>query len=923
MRPSGVFRAAPALLAGGVAVALLFTSTVRVPGHRGASRIASGFVPGRWDARFVVARGPAALTFPDEPLRARLRVSGPATLVVSTGGSEAVTAVLTAEPAPVVVDLPRGGRADLAADATIRLHDVTVTRLGPLSWARVAVVVAAALAAALIAARSRGVGALLGSMLFVSVVAAAASHGRLAGLALAVGARRALPAAAVLGLIALFPLPTLLLRGRGARAERPRAPVVPMVFAALALASCLAQVLLLPQPLLIGDPAAYHDIGRRFAAALQEVHGLGDVGDALQILRPYGGLAATGLLYGALIRARDALTTIYAAHALAMALAVGFLVRAAHRIGGPRLAVLTGLIALLYPTFPVICGIVQPEPLILLLWTYALDRLLRARDEASPRGFAAAGLAFGLGLALHPQGLWFLLAALVLLVLPFARALSRPPARGLAAAFALGLLPVAVATAAGEAWSRPAAYVLEERHGFWAYTARVPLGFWLFLDTDGWQGPLRIDETRYARGLLSAEAEGAGGGRPGRLAYTARFLAANPVASVRAVLRNLHRLFHVPDNPFRRGFLLPYAAQVAWHRALVVLFLLAVPVVLARGAAPLLLPVAILAATYPLYHVFNKYAVPGTPFLLLGAALAVERILFAEPRAAQIALLLALAALGAALAPGEMVLRGVPTVVAEAVPPVLLYGGLAGAFLFAARRWAPDAKARAATAAVAALALASSLAAAWRDPGPRDLAVSLNRPVRHEVTLDPESLARLQRAPEAWLFLDLDLPDGRGDTLRLVFDGGLVVTGPDLRPTMPTFGLATLRGGRDPRTFRQWWAVRFDPRMVRDARVALMGEDPTGRARMHGDLAAPRSPGTCGGLSLGQWPYLSVYRLMHDGEYRLRTTQTLEGSRTSAVDGRMLPGALGIRLVVLDEAGGAPPWVAGPTAGNWRPLAVY
>ena len=59
MTARAAWRAAPALLAGAAASALLLAPSLRIPGHRGGSRIASGFVPGRWDARFVVARGPA------------------------------------------------------------------------------------------------------------------------------------------------------------------------------------------------------------------------------------------------------------------------------------------------------------------------------------------------------------------------------------------------------------------------------------------------------------------------------------------------------------------------------------------------------------------------------------------------------------------------------------------------------------------------------------------------------------------------------------------------------------------------------------------------------------------------------------------------------------------------------------------------
>jgi hypothetical protein len=399
-------------------------------------------------------------------------------------------------------------------------------------------------------------------------------------------------------------------------------------------------------------------------------------------------------------------------------------------------------------------------------------------------------------------------------------------------------------------------------------------------------------------------------------------VAGNAAASLRTVLRNLHRLFHVPDNPFRRDWLLPYSAQVAWHRALVVLFLLAVPLALARRAAPLLVPVLILASTYPLYHVFNKYAVPAAPFILLGASLALERLVFAERRLAAFALALAAAGLGAAIRPGDLVLRGVPLDAARALPAALLLGGLGAAFLLAIRDWAEGRAARAACALAGGLLLVSTMAAAWDDPSAREVEVALHREVRHEIVPGTLGLARLA-APEAWLFLDLRLPDGRADGLRLAFEGGPRIEGRALRPTMPTFGLATVRGGRDPRTFRQWWAVRFQPDMLQGGRLALVMHDDSGAARLFGALGTPEAEGIDRGLSLGQWPFLSVYRLMHDGEYRLAARQPLQGSRRSQVFGRALPGSLGVRLVVLDPAAGPAPWDGGQSARQWRPLAVY
>jgi hypothetical protein len=325
---------------------------------------------------------------------------------------------------------------------------------------------------------------------------------------------------------------------------------------------------------------------------------------------------------------------------------------------------------------------------------------------------------------------------------------------------------------------------------------------------------------------------------------------------------------------------------------------------------------------YTLYHVFNKYAVPATPFILLGAALAIERLAFSEPRRGWFALALGGAALGLALDPGGLALRGLPVSAALVLPPLLTASGLAAAFVLAARRWAGGRAARAAGALAGGLLLASSAAAAWGDPSTRELRIPLARGVRHEIAPAVDGLARLA-AHEAWVFLDLLVPDGRGEQLRLEFDGGAVALGPELRPTMPTFGLATVRGRRDPRTIRQWWAVPFRSEMLRDGRVALTIRDAAGAALVFGDLGTPPSEGIDRGLSLGQWPLLSVYRLMHDGEYRLPARQPLEGSRLSEVDGRRLPGALGIRLVVLDATAGPPPWAGGPPTKPWRPLAVY
>jgi hypothetical protein len=890
-------------VAGVAAAVLLAWPAVRMPGHRGAARVTEGFRAGLWDARFRVARGPAALELPREPLFATLVLSGPADLTVRAGGTESAYEIDRA-PTPVDVLLPEGGRAELIPAGTVRLHEIVVRRTGGPPWARVMAVLAAGLAAAFAAYRRPRPAVAAAGALAVIAVAAIAVHGRLGAVVFLVLLDRAAPALALLALASPFLLPAVLPRSPSLEAPATR---LPLVFAAAALLSALLQVTTRPQPLLIGDPAAYFDIGGRFASALRGAGGLDGIADGVQALRPYGGLWATGVLYGLLRLLHDGAMALYLAHAAALAGSVFFLTRAAARIGGVRLAALTGCLALLYPSWAVICGIVQPEPVILLLWTAALDRWL----AGGLRSGALAGVLFGLGLALHPQGMWFLLIALAIALAPFARALSRLRA----GAFALGLLPVAVLTAAGEAYARPVTAVLEERYGFWAYSARYPLGFWLFLETDGWQGPLRLDETQYAQGFREAERAGRIRSPLDRWRYTVAFVAEHAAASTRTALRNVHRLWRMADNPFRRTWLLPYEIQVGLHRAAFVLFLLAVPLAFARGAAVLLLPFAMLSMTYPLYHIFNKYAVPATPFLLLGAALALER-LWADRRPALPA---ALAVAGlACVPPAALALRGVPPNAARLVIGGACVAALAAAFALAARSWAASPMARATT-AVAGLALLLPWLAAAASPQWRRFAAGLDREARQEIAAAP--LAALP-ATGSYLMLDLRIDDGDPRRLRLDFDGGLSLGGEALEPTMPPFGLATVRGGRDPRAFAQWWRVRWRPEMAPGGRLGLRLRG-TERERLGGDVGVPDGEGVYEGVSLGEWPHLSVYRLMHDGEYRLPVRQRLEpAARAGRIDGRAVPGLLGVRVVVV-EGDEQPPTAESAARARWRPVRVW
>jgi hypothetical protein len=850
--------AAGAVLVAGMAASVLAVRDVSLPGHRGARRLVTGFVAGRWDARFLVARGPAAVHLPPAALQVSLTLSGPAT-VEAKGDAGAVSRTFGDEPQAWTLDLPRGGRVDLTGDGTVRLHALRLTRTGGASLSFAALVVRA------FWDRARPI--LVLAALLAGLVAAAAAG---------VKARAAVPSR------------------------------LPIAFAGVVLASCLAQVLLLPQPLIIGDPGAYYDMAGRFREALRAPLA---VGESLHDLRPYAGLAFTATLYGALRAFRDAPSTIYVAHAFAMSGAVFFLVRAAFRAGRRRLALIVGGLAATYATWPVICGIVQPEPFILLAWCFAFDRVVAFADEGGPRRLVPAGLAFGLGLALHPQGIWYLLAAALLLLAPFALALRRPAVRHALVAFALGLVPVLLATSAGERYARPAVHVLDERYGFFAYTAPHPLGFWLFLETDGWQSAVRLDQTRYGHAFAAEQDAGRIQDGADAWGFTLRFIASEAEASLRAVLRNLHRLYRRPDNPFHRSWLMPYGVQVPWHQALVVAFLLGVPRLLRGREWPAVLPVAMLAATYPLYHIFNKYAVPGTPFVLFGAGVFAVHLLETRPRVLAAALLAA--AIGGWTAPATLVSAGVPVVMARWGLLALLMGGLALAFTGAARGAEAVPRSGAVVAGLACLlALAGS---AWDDPGWRAFYTSAAAAPRQEIVLDRAAMPIVEGARESYLAFDLQLDDGDPSDLRLAFGTGLEIAGSELLPTMPPFGLATLRGGRDPRRFAQWWILPWRTGMSADGRVAVTLHGAAG-SRLGGDVGVD-PPGTYHGLSLAHWPHFSVYRLMHEGEYRLPVHQPTEPSRRV--------GLYRIRIVALDDDAGGATWTTAPAPSGEIVTAVW
>jgi len=839
----------------GVAVlsvlALLPTLTLSVaaPANHGAHGLTSGFGRGRLDLQGIVAESAGTLLLPREPHALTVRLSGSGPVRVSALGVSR-SFVASASPVAVRLDLPGGGDVRVEAEQRIRLHEIVIER-SQRSAKEIGAIVAAGLIASALA--SRGTAPLAGGLVLLAATFFWVAAGSLSGLF----ARVALVQLAPLALIAaLFAPVVLALRTARFEALREVSRLAAVAFVLSLMLSGL-QLALFEPPLPMGDPGAYLEMGGMYADALARLGSPLHLGPILSDLQPYLALPATGLLYG-LLGLLGGVSWIYLFQAIAMAIAAAVVVLICEIHVSPRAARFALLLVLIHPSFTILSSIVQPEPFILAAWSLAA--LLALHSLGSPidcRGLLGAGLLFGAGLALHPQGLSFLLLAFALCLLPWSRAIARRPS--LLVAPLLGVFAVLLPVAAAEHFSRPLAHVLDKQYGFFAYTSRHPLGFWLYTDSSGWQGPLRIEDTTYQKELIAMKGEEA---VASSFVDVAAFVARHPLESLGTVLTNLHRLWHRPDNPFATSFVLPYELQVPLHRAMVVLFLLALPAWLGGRLGLLALPFVMLSMTYPAYHIFNKYATPALPFTIIGAAFTLDLIVRERARLRGLIAGLALAAAGALLPATFFAGLGVSGGLFIPVVWGCLWIGLTIALAGAVRLWGVDGRSRLLGAAIGVTVLLASSAVASRDDTTRGVwSASLGNPLAVSCRI-PSSAAAPNVSDPAWLFVDVHSPDAVPPKVE--------ANGQALEPfvpTMPVFGLATSRGHRDPDTFRQVWRARVSEDLLASGSLEVrMSGGPS--TRLFGDIRAgndgPR-------LSLGQWPYLSVYRLMHEGEYRLPT----------------------------------------------------
>lgn len=855
-----------------VALVPVLTLRIAAPANHGAHGLTSGFGRGRLDFQGIVTEGTGVIRLPREPQAVSLRLSGSGPVVVK---AESARRSFMASESPVMIrlDLAAGGDVKVEGTSRIRLHELSIER--PRRSAKeIGAVVGAGLVAAALASRSAA--GFAGGLFLLTATFFWVAAGSLSGLF----ARVALVQLAPLALVATLFVPIVMaLRTARFPSLRETSPLALVAFV-LSLALSGLQLSLFEPPLPMGDPGAYLEMGGKFSDALARLGSPLALGPILSDLQPYLALPATGLLYG-LLGLMGGVGWVHLVQAIAMAVTAAAVVAICETHLNPRAARFALALVLVHPSFAVLPGIVQPEPFILSAWSLAGLLALRSLgSHPDLRGLLGAGLLFGAGLALHPQGLSFLLLAFALCLLPWSTAIAKRPS--LLAAPLLGVFAVLLPVAAAENFSRPLAHVLDKQYGFFAYTSPHPLGFWLYTDSSGWQGPLRIEDTTYQKELIAMKGEGA---VASTFIDVAAFVARHPVESLSVVLTNLHRLWHRPDNPFATPFLLPYELQVPLHRALVVLFLLALPAWLGGRLGLLALPFVMLSMTYPAYHVFNKYATPALPFTIIGAAFTLDLLMRERRRLRGMIAGLTLAALGALLPATPFAGLGVSGGGFIAVVWASLWIGLTIALALAVRNFGVNGRSRLFGAAIPfTVLILSSIAASRNDTSRGAWSVSLDAPL--EVSCRIPSAASVENVSDpAWLFVDVQAADATPPQLEM---NGQALDPPV--PTMPVFGLATTRGHRDPARFRQFWRTRVSDDLLASGTLTVRVSG-KGTTRFFGDI---RSGSDGARLSLGQWPFLSVYRLMHEGEYRLPTRNVAPPQACTATG---LSGRPGIALL--------------------------
>ncbi len=690
-----------------------------------------------------------------------------------------------------------------------------------------------------------------------------------------------------------------------------------------------------PQPILFGDPGAYYIVGQKLQQAVAAIWEGTSWMEVLDSIRGYLYFVGVGLVYATfdLIRPHD---IPFFRNVLAIINCLGMfgcflLARRLSRSFAGGLVALTA--AAVYPSFSVQTGRIFPEPVIGCLFVWSAFFFVKAVERSSVGWMFLAGLGLGAGFFIRAQLMSYfpvLLGAALLASAPW-WLLCREHRR-LVVALVISCLPFIVL------WGIVVETVGEdlqevESFGFWTFPAqqRYPYGFWMFLETDGWLGPYQLSNYPFYQTMQAEAADDPelSSSRVRQYAFTARYVASRFGESVLQLAENAYRLHARPANDYQWDYPFHRSVQSSFQKTIVVLAIAGI-VTLAAGRA----------YVYGVFFVPVSVALVGT----LGVTLA---------RYNQPAMLILIAVAGGFLG-------WLPARLHRAHAPerkrVVVLGGMAvaGLVFLSLRPFVlnplPDVARALDILAVLALVIVPFYAAhivlprgkhrlglflAWvsltlvvivhmaRDRSWHQVKTELGgdiRGIEQEILLSAEALARLRNAVELFLVFDIHAPEGALHRAELEVNGRRYA-GSLLVPAMPPFGESTTAGGRDPRRYRQWWALPLSYEDLPRAAPAVMDVKlfvPDGSTIvLYGDRFAAQQQ-RYEGPSFGDWPHLAALKLEYDGDYRIpvRTPLRSAGTRSFALDehgGRTLLASVHrVRVLSLETRMGRLQWESEP-----------
>ena len=616
-----------------------------------------------------------------------------------------------------------------------------------------------------------------------------------------------------------------------------------------------------PQPILFGDPGAYYVVGQKLQQAVQGFASGEDFTAVFESVRGLLYFAGVGSLYG-LIDSLDPQNIPYfrvvlsGFNTLAM-LGCFFL---AWRLSSSYAGGLVALIlAVLYPPFSVQTGRLFPDPVTGCLFVWSAYLYLKGVQDRSPFGpfwMFGAGMALTMAVFIRSQLFNYILALLLLVIVATAASWWRSH-RKLVFALLLGCLPV---TTLWVGIVRVVGDDLEqiEAFGNFTFSQRYPYGFWQFLDSDGWMGPYRLGQEPFYEAM---EAEAADvpellDSYPRQLLFTAGYVASRASESALMFADNIYRLYDRPANDYKWDYPIAYRTQIRYQQVLLIGAIASFAVIVSQNAswALVFFVPACLSLLHGLSYPWPRFNQPAMPIVIAGAGAFAAWAFYHRYRRTKTLLAVGLGAgllwvAGAALRMPvpelARVLRSTGTLLVLAIP-----------FVFVALPWSDRRRTAASASCFLGLALVT-IAHDVRSTSWHETSTRLGK-AEQEISLSSEALQRLRRASEAFLVLDLHIPDGDPRGVRVSLNDR-TFSSDALEPTMPRFGESTSAGGRNRREYRQWWAIRVTPEDLPEAAPAVLRVVVAAPERDDIVLGGDRfrdQERVYEGPSFGDWPHL-------------------------------------------------------------------